>query len=96
MKKLWRSGMIDKRVVERREQAEYINKLHMVVNEFRREQSEPEYAILYTSDNRSYKVKVAKEVNHNNNVVLDLLNWYMENRPKYDRYDTEKILGLHI
>lgn len=60
MKKFWRSGMIDKKVVKEREQEEYINRLHRTILELRRE-NEPEYATVYTSDNRSYKVKIARE-----------------------------------
>lgn len=37
MKKFWRSGMIDKKVVREREQAEYINKLERTILELRRE-----------------------------------------------------------
>ena len=59
MKKLWRSGMIDKKVVREREQAEYINKLERVILELTREEKEPKYAIVHTSDNRSHKVKIA-------------------------------------
>ena len=36
MKKFWRSGMIDKRVIDRREQDEYINKLHRTILELSR------------------------------------------------------------
>lgn len=42
MKKFWRSGMIDKKVVKTREQEEYINKLHRTILELRREPAEPE------------------------------------------------------
>lgn len=37
MKKFWRSGMIDKKVIKEREQAEYINKLERTILELRRD-----------------------------------------------------------
>lgn len=37
MNKFWHSGMIDKKVIEKRKQDEYINKLHMTILELRRE-----------------------------------------------------------
>ena len=42
MKKFWRSGMIDKKVVREREQAEYINKLHRTILELSKKPPEPE------------------------------------------------------
>lgn len=38
MAKFWRSGVIDKKVIAEREQAEYINKLERVILELRREE----------------------------------------------------------
>ncbi len=61
MKKFWRSGMIDKKVVREREQAEYINKLERVILELTREEEEPKYATFYTSDNRSFKREILRE-----------------------------------
>lgn len=60
MKKFWRSGMIDKKIVREREREEYINKLNRTILELTRE-NEPEYATVYTSDNRSHKFKIARE-----------------------------------
>lgn len=37
MKKFWRSGMIDKKVVTKREQEEYINRLEMRIHFLKRE-----------------------------------------------------------
>ncbi|MCS8612797.1 hypothetical protein [Streptococcus thermophilus] len=37
MKKFWRSGMIDKKIIEKREHDEYLNKLHMTIIELKRE-----------------------------------------------------------
>lgn len=42
MKKFWRSGMIDKKVVAERGQAEYINKLHRTILELSRKPPKPE------------------------------------------------------
>ena len=41
MAKFWRSGMIDKKVIAKREQAEYINKLERVILELSRKPPEP-------------------------------------------------------
>lgn len=74
MKKFWRSGMIDKKVVAEREQDEYINKLERVILESTREEEEPKYPIVHTSDNRSHKVKIADnydEVRIGYNIMLD-------------------------
>lgn len=76
MKKFWRSGMIDKKVVREREREEYINKLQKTILELSRKPPEPEpkYAIVHTSDNRSHKVKIADdydEVRIGDNVILD-------------------------
>lgn len=60
-KKFWRSGMIDKKVVKEREEAEYINKLERVILELTREEEEPKYATIYTSDNRSFKREIPRE-----------------------------------
>jgi len=63
MAKFWRSGMIDKKVVKEREQKEYINKLHRTIIELSRKPPEPEpnYAIVHTSDNRSFKREIPRE-----------------------------------
>lgn len=37
MKKFWRSGLIDKKVIAKREQDEYMNKLQRIILELRRE-----------------------------------------------------------
>lgn len=76
MKKFWRSGMIDKKVVVEREQVEYINKLHRTILELSRKPPEPEpkYAIVHTSDNRSHKVKIADdydEVRRGDETILE-------------------------
>lgn len=59
-KKFWRSGMIDKKIVKEREEAEYINKLERSILELTREE-EPKYATIYTSDNRSFKREIPRE-----------------------------------
>mgnify|MGYP004511663585 CR=1 FL=1 len=42
MKKFWRNGMVDKRVIGRRKQEEYINKLNRTILELSRKPPEPE------------------------------------------------------
>lgn len=60
MAKFWRSGMIDKKVVREREQAEYINKLHRTILELSRE--EPEYATFYDDKGQPYtKMKIDRK-----------------------------------
>ena len=63
MKKFWRSGMIDKKVIAKREQVEYINKLERVILELSRKPPEPDpkYATVYTSDNRSFKREIPRD-----------------------------------
>ena len=63
MKKFWRSGMIDKKVIAERERKEYINRLHRTILELSKKPPEPEprYATFYTSDNRSFKRKITRE-----------------------------------
>ena len=41
MKKFWRSGMIDKKVIAKHEQDEYINKLERVILELSKKPPEP-------------------------------------------------------
>lgn len=41
MKKFWHSGMIDKKVIEKRQHDEYINKLHRTILELRKEPQPP-------------------------------------------------------
>ncbi|MDA3769156.1 hypothetical protein PF616_01520 [Streptococcus thermophilus] len=38
MKKFWHSGMIDKKVIEKRQQDEHINKLHRTILELKHEE----------------------------------------------------------
>lgn len=42
MKKFWRSGMIDKKVIEKRQQDDYMNKLHRTIIELSIKPPEPE------------------------------------------------------
>lgn len=53
MKKFWRSGMIDKKIVREREQEEYINKLNRTILELRREKDKPRQHV-YQDDNGNY------------------------------------------
>ena len=72
MKKFWRSGMIDKKVLRERERAEYINRLERTILELRRKAPEPEPLI------RQSKRKTTRE---------NINDWVFEqlrNRPRYD------------
>lgn len=62
MAKFWRSGMIDKKVVMKREQDEYINKLHRTILELSRE--EPEYATFYDDIEFSRKIEALENENY--------------------------------
>ena len=84
VKKFWRSGMIDKKVVKEREQAEYINKLHRTILELTREESKPKYAIIHTSDNRSHKVRIADEYDEMDKFVDVVINLQEEGIIHYD------------
>lgn len=66
MKKLWRSGMIDKKVLKEREQEEYVNRLERTILELRREPPEPEplhrrYGIKLASNNKAYFFELKDE-----------------------------------
>lgn len=62
MAKFWRSGMIDKKVVREREQAEYINKLHRTILELSRKPPEPEYTTFYDDKGQPYtKMKIDRK-----------------------------------
>lgn len=62
MAKFWRSGMIDKKVIREREQAEYINKLHRTILELSREDVEVEYATFYDDKGQPYtKMKIDRK-----------------------------------
>lgn len=65
MKKFWRSGMIDKKVIAKREQEEYMSKLQRIILELRREKH---------PDMIDY---------------MELMKWYLKNRPQYDNYRGE-------
>ena len=65
MKKFWRSGMIDKKIVREREQDEYINKLHRTILELTRE--EPDVSDLINGIDYD-------EVRVGDNVILDFGN----------------------
>lgn len=62
MAKFWRSGMIDKKVIAKRKQEEYINKLQKTILELRREEPEPEYATFYDDKGQPYtKMKIDRK-----------------------------------
>lgn len=95
MKKFWRSGMIDKKIVREREQEEYIHKLEMSNLELRREIEQDYYiadidvyndmAILYKREKPTkpiYRQVSSKE-------WMEMREWFSEqlkNRREYDTY----------
>lgn len=95
MKKFWRSGIIDKKVVKEREQSEYINKLERTILEL----SKPDIGDLI-NDTTDYD-----EIRCGNKVILDFkdvvlllgvkdsttfkFHEWLRNRKPYDRYDAD-------
>lgn len=100
MKKFWRSGMIDKKIIAKREQAEYINRLERTILELRREPPEPEPSnvILEFGEGRivciprgSLKDIINYESHsYNRKTTRENINeWLreqMRNRPRHDTY----------
>lgn len=80
MKKFWRSGMIDKKVVREREQAEYINKLHRTILELSRE--EPNVGDLINGVDYD-------EIRVGDNITLKFHNWLRKNADKRCKADIE-------
>ena len=80
MKKFWRSGMIDKKVVAKREQEEYINKLQRTILELRRE--EPDVSDLINGIDYD-------EVRVGDNITLEFHNWLIKNADKRCKADIE-------
>ena len=68
MSKFWRSGMIDKKVIREREQAEYINKLQRAILELTRED---EYATFYTSDMEMYEWCIKNRRQYDDDIDFD-------------------------
>ena len=93
MKKFWRSGMIDKKIVREREQDEYINKLHRTILELSRE--EPDASDLINGiDYDEVRVgdNVILDFNKQFNIktpAYDALREWLKNRNNYDRYDAD-------
>lgn len=83
MKKLWRSGMIDKKVIREREQAEYINRLERTILELRKEQRGRFYTSEEWAKRRSEMLKEHREFREQ---VFDWCRDVMSNRPEYDKY----------
>ena len=79
MAKFWRSGMIDKKVVREREQAEYINKLHRTILELRRDDVGD-----LINDTTDYD-----EIRQGNNITLEFHNWLIKNADKRCKADIE-------
>ena len=94
MKKFWRSGMIDKKVLKERERAEYIRKLEMSNLELRREIEQDYYIVdidVYNNLAILYKKEKPKFIfrHVNSKEWIELREWFSEqlkNRPEYDTY----------
>ena len=75
MKKFWRSGMIDKKVIRAREQEEYINRLHMGIIELRKESIKPKPCQCVYQDNNGkyvyYQSDDYDEIKKGDNAILD-------------------------
>lgn len=90
MKKFWRSGMIDKKVVIERERKEYINRLHRTILELSRKtpKPDPRYNHPYIGDlinGIEQPFKIADdydEVRIGDNVLLDFNKQFITTQPK--------------
>lgn len=93
MKKFWRSGMIDKKVVAKREQEEYINKLERTILELSRKPPEPEpkYGIMSAKEWKEARTKMIAD-NYKESNMDSILGWMTKNlrdHPHYDRYEAD-------
>lgn len=71
MKKFWRSGMIDKKIVREREQEEYINKLNRTILELSKKPPEPEPCRVKYHNGISYRRDNYDEIRSGDNVTLE-------------------------
>lgn len=99
MKKFWRSGMIDKKVVAKREQEEYINKLERTILELRRDDvgdlinDTTDYDEIGIGDNVVLDFKdgcivVGRKDSVKDSPTFKFHEW-IRNRKPYDRYDAD-------
>lgn len=91
MKKFWRSGMIDKKVLREREQAEYINRLERTILELRRKPPEPEpcYRTYPSEEWQKRRSEMLKEHKEFRDEVFSWWKDTLTNRPEYDNYKEE-------
>ena len=98
MKKFWRSGMIDKKVIAKREQEEYINKLERTILELRRDDvgdlinDTTDYDEIRIGDNVVLDFKDGCIVVGRKDSVKDSsptfkFHEWIRNRKPYDHYD---------
>ena len=78
MKKFWRSGMIDKKIVREREQEEYINRLNRTILELRMEPPQPEPCCC-RKHSCNYK-------RFNRSAINEWLYEQLQKRQRYDNY----------
>nr|DAI32875.1 MAG TPA: hypothetical protein [Caudoviricetes sp.] len=79
MAKFWHSGMIDKKIVKEREEAEYINKLHKTILELRCDNVGD-----LINDTTDYD-----EIRQGDNITLEFHNWLIKNADKRCKADIE-------
>ena len=90
MKKFWRSGMIDKKVVAKREQVEYINRLERTILELRKEGHRPNYRTYTSEEWRKRRSEMLKKNQKFREQVFDWMRDAMVDRPEYDNYKEEE------
>lgn len=90
MKKFWRSGMIDKKVVREREQEEYINRLHRTILELRKEGRRPNYRTYTSEEWRKRRSEMLKKNQKFREQVFDWMRDAMVYRPEHDNYKEEE------
>ena len=90
MKKFWRSGMVDKKVLREREQAEYINRLERIILELRKEGRRPNFRTYTSEEWQKRRSEMLKKNQKFREQVFDWMRDAMINRPEYDNYKEEE------
>lgn len=99
MKKFWRSGMIDKKVLREREREEYINKLEMSNLFLKKEWDEGCYAVDIETYNNIAIIYKKEKPKPDYRVVSgkewkEMRAWAKEQMKNHPRYDTFKGVEL--
>lgn len=107
MAKFWRSGMIDKKVIAKREQEEHINKLQRTILELSREEPDVsdlingiDYDEVRVGDNvvldfykPRFYYKTIDDENPTKTTIREMYKWYLKHRKEYNTMDWEKTLN---